>query len=64
MKLSDVMSAMNLAAYAEAGLILFCLAFVLVALDLVRRGRALERFASLPLEREPAQTQDIRETRP
>jgi hypothetical protein len=64
MKLSDVMSAMNLAVYAELGLILFCLAFALIAVDLIRRGRTLERFASLPLERRPVRNQDKMETRP
>jgi hypothetical protein len=49
MKLSDVMSAMNLASYAEAGLILFLGAFVAVALDLARKGKALESHGSLPL---------------
>jgi hypothetical protein len=53
MKLSDVMSAMKLAAYAEVALVLFCLAFVLVAIDLVRRGRKLERYAWLPLDHPP-----------
>jgi hypothetical protein len=50
MKLSDVMSAMNLSVYAEVGLILFALAFGLVVLDLLRQGPKLERFAQLPLE--------------
>jgi hypothetical protein len=50
MKLSDVMSAMNLASYAEVGLVLFLLAFVAVILEIVRRGRALEELASLPLD--------------
>ena len=52
MKLSDVMSAMNLSVYAEVGLILFGLAFGLVVLDLLRQGPKLERFAQLPLEPE------------
>ncbi len=50
MKLSDVMSALNLAVYAEVGLVLFLFAFVLVAVDVLRRGRKLEKLASLPLE--------------
>jgi len=50
MKLSDVMSAMNLSVYAEAGLVLFLLAFAAVAIDVIRRGRALESLASMPLD--------------
>ena len=50
MKLSDVMSALDLAVYAEVGLVLFFFAFALVALDLIRRGRAMETLASLPLD--------------
>jgi hypothetical protein len=64
MKLSDVMSAMNLAAYAEAALVLLCFAFALIAIDLARRGRSLERFARLPLEQRPAEQHDTLETRP
>lgn len=58
MKLSDVMSSMQLATYAEVGLVLFFAAFVAIAVQLVRRGRALEQLAFLPLEpsdAEPAQ---------
>jgi hypothetical protein len=50
MKLSDVMSAMNLAIYAEVGLVLFLLAFSAVVFEVVRRGRALERLAEIPLD--------------
>ena len=50
MKLSDVMSAMNLAAYAEVGLVLFFAAFAAVAVDVFRRGRKLEAFARIPLD--------------
>jgi len=49
MKLSDVMSAMDLASYAEVGLILFFGAFLAVAIDVVRKGRALEVHGRLPL---------------
>ena len=53
MKLSDVMGAMQLSAYAEAGLVLFFVAFALVALDLVRRERSeLEHAQMLPLDDE------------
>ncbi|MDQ2642933.1 MAG: hypothetical protein M3020_03900 [Myxococcota bacterium] len=50
MKLSDVMSALNLAVYAEVGLVLFLFAFLLVAVDVLRRGQKLEKLAYLPLE--------------
>ena len=49
MKLSDVMSAMNLESYAEVGLILFLGAFLAVAVDVVRKGRELEIHGRLPL---------------
>jgi hypothetical protein len=52
MKLSDVMSAMNLAVFAEAGLVLFLAAFAAVAIDVIRRGRSLEALASMPLDPE------------
>jgi len=61
MKLSDVMSAMNLATYAEVGLILFLLAFVVIVYEVVSRGRSLERFALIPLDSErraPAEHRD------
>lgn len=50
MKLSDVMSSMDLSTYAEVGLVLFFGAFVAVALQLLWRGRSLEGLARLPLE--------------
>jgi hypothetical protein len=50
MKLSDVMSAANLATYAEAGLVLFLIAFVAITIQIVLRGRALEHLSRLPLE--------------
>ena len=56
MKLSDVMSAMDLAVYAEVGLILFALAFALVVFDLLRQGPKLERLAQLPFESEATRT--------
>ena len=54
MKLSDIMSAMDLAVYAEVGLVLFLAAFAAVAIDVLRRGRSLEAFSRLPLESERA----------
>ena len=62
MKLSDVMSAMNLATYAEVGLVLFFAAFAAVAFDVFRRGRKLEAFARMPLDSDPKRRR--RETRP
>jgi hypothetical protein len=61
MKLSDVMSAMNLSVYAEVGLLLFALAFALVVLDLLRQGPRLERFAQLPLESDARLTAETTE---
>ena len=53
MKLSDVMSAMRLSAYAELGLLLFLFAFVLVAIDLLRSKKSdLEHAQMLPLDDE------------
>jgi hypothetical protein len=52
MKLSDVMSAMNLATYAEVGLVLFFAAFVAVGVDVLRRGRRMEALGRLPLDSE------------
>lgn len=48
MKLSDVMSAMHLASYAEVGLVLFFTAFLAVVYQVLRRGRALEELRTLP----------------
>lgn len=61
MKLSDVMSAMNLSGYAEVGLVLFLLAFVAVVFDIVRRGRALEELGRLPLDSEPEKNPSLPE---
>jgi hypothetical protein len=61
MKLSDVMSAMNLASYAEVGLVLFLAAFLAVAFDVVRKGRELEAHAQLPLsDSKPEPSQESR----
>jgi cbb3-type cytochrome oxidase subunit 3 len=51
-KLSDVMSAMQLAQYAEVALVIFLGVFVLVVLHVMRRGlqQQWERAARLPLE--------------
>jgi hypothetical protein len=62
MKLSDVMSAMNLAAYAEVGLVLFFAAFAAIAVDVMRRGKKLEALAKLPFdgESEPSSSKEER----
>jgi cbb3-type cytochrome oxidase subunit 3 len=54
-KLSDVMSAMQLAHYAELALVIFFGVFVLVVLHVLRRGleQDWERAAKLPLEEGP-----------
>jgi hypothetical protein len=54
MKLSDVMSAMNLASYAEAALVIFLLVFAVVAIDVFRRVRPDDALARLPLESDGA----------
>jgi len=61
MKLSDIMSAMDLAVYAEVGLVLFLFAFAAVAFDVIRRGRALESHAALPLAGEPSEPHSSQE---
>ena len=64
MRLSDVMSAMNLACYAEVGLVLFLLAFAVIAFDVIRRGRELEKLSSLPLDSDSDKQPRSRETHP
>lgn len=51
MKLSDVMSAMDLAVFAEMGLVIFLGVFVLVAVQVLRGNSEgqWERARSLPL---------------
>lgn len=49
MKLSDVMSAMGLASYAEAALLIFLAVFAAVAVDVLRGGGRKEALARLPL---------------
>jgi hypothetical protein len=53
-RLSDIMSAMQLATYAEVGLVLFMAAFLAIGVNLFRRGNAgfWERARHLPLEPE------------
>jgi predicted tellurium resistance membrane protein TerC len=53
-RLSDIMSAMQLASYAEVALVLFMAAFLAIGVNLFRRGNAgaWERARHLPLETE------------
>jgi hypothetical protein len=55
MKLSDVMSAMQLTSYAEVALVLFMAAFAAIAIHVFRAGSAegWEKARHLPLEPEP-----------
>ncbi|MFO7181160.1 MAG: hypothetical protein DIU78_020840 [Pseudomonadota bacterium] len=50
MRLSDVMSAMELHRYAEVALVLFMIAFAAVAIDVFRRKKSLEPLRYLPLD--------------
>ena len=52
MKLSDIMSHAGLAGYAEVALVLFLIAFLIVAVRTFwpSRSREMERAARLPLE--------------
>jgi hypothetical protein len=54
MRLSDIMSQMGLASYAEVGLILFFLTFVAVAIRLSRTSKeTLLQHAHIPLNDPP-----------
>lgn len=64
MKLSDVMSAMHLASYAEVGLVLFLGAFLAVVYQVARHGRAFERLALLPLEGTSLESKEEAEQNP
>jgi cbb3-type cytochrome oxidase subunit 3 len=52
MKLSDVMSSMGLAAYAEIAMVIFLAVFLAVALQLLRKKNieAYERARLIPLD--------------
>lgn len=56
MKLSDIMGAAGLAAYAEIGLVIFMVVFVVVAIRVLWFGRRedFERQGRIPLEHEDA----------
>jgi hypothetical protein len=53
-RLTDIMSAMDLAVYPEVGLVIFLGVFAAVAVSVCGRGRRqeFERFASMALEPE------------
>lgn len=55
MRLSDIMSAMHLSSYAEVALAIFMLAFLAIAVHLLRArdGDTWERARFLPLEQRP-----------
>ena len=55
MKLSDIVGHAGLAIYAEIAMVLFMIAFVLVALRVFRSGtpQEFEEASRLPLEDEP-----------
>jgi hypothetical protein len=63
MKLSDVMSAMQLTSYAEVALVLFMAAFAAIAVHVFRAGsaEAWEHARHLPLEAEPDEGRHARE---
>lgn len=56
MRLSDIMSQMGLASYAEVGLVLFFLTFVAVGIRLWRTSHdTLSQHAHIPLDDSPNQ---------
>lgn len=62
MKLSDVMSAMQLTSYAEVALVLFMAAFAAIAIHVFRAGsaEAWEQARHLPLEPDPDESRHTR----
>jgi cbb3-type cytochrome oxidase subunit 3 len=56
MRLSDIMSAMQLGTYAEVALLLFMAAFLAIGVSVFRRRNAdaWERARHLPLDAEPS----------
>ena len=57
MRLTDVMSGMDLSVYPQIGLVIFLAVFAVVTLRLLGRdkGRALQRHASMPLDEDKEQ---------
>jgi len=66
MKLSDIMSGAGLAWYAEVAMILFLIAFAVIAIRIFMpsRKRDLERASRLPLDDEPRETRPPKEHQP
>ena len=62
MKLSDIMSAADLAIYAEVGLVLFLLAFVGVVIRVLWPGSSdrYEKVQMIPLTDEPVEPREAR----
>jgi hypothetical protein len=58
MKLSDVMSAMGLSAYAEVALLLFIGVFIGVTIELLLSGKRHEALRFLPLEDDEPRTKE------
>ncbi len=58
MKLSDIMSAANLSAYAEVAMILFLIAFVAIVIAIFAPGRqqTYDAASRMPLDDEHPQT--------
>ncbi len=58
MKLSDIMSAANLSAYAEIAMVLFIAAFVAIVISIFRPGRqqTFDAASRMPLDDEHPQT--------
>lgn len=65
MKLSDVMSAADLAIYAEVGLVLFMLVFVAVAVRVLlpSKDRDYERAGQIPFSDEPTHSPNAEDAR-
>ena len=65
MKLSDVMSAMQLSAYAEVALVLFLAAFLATAASLLvnRRAEEWERARRIPLDEDAEPSSSSTESR-
>jgi cbb3-type cytochrome oxidase subunit 3 len=58
MKLSDIMGAANLSAYAEVAMILFLAAFIVIVITVFSRGRqrTYDAASRMPLDDEHPQT--------
>lgn len=55
MRLSDIMSQMGLASYAEVGLVIFFLTFLAVGIRVMRTSKeTASNYAQIPLEDSPS----------